>query len=205
MLAFYTSTSEILVALEPSDAKWLGEEMSFLAELYRSKAANSERQFGEHNNVALASFWETALKCQQLSVALHQAVRRGHRREDAGHQSDQHVGASLAISTPHKALASSGVPAIASGSAERATQPKRVRQMAKPRAQKKRKRLKHQRRTGSLKLSVPPLVDCQHPEPHSPGRCISHRPKREKSRHAVGAGALKLALSGRFFRWRVAG
>ena len=39
MLAFDTSTSEILVALEPSDAKWLGEEMSFLAELYRSKAA----------------------------------------------------------------------------------------------------------------------------------------------------------------------
>ena len=81
MLAFCTSPSEISVVLGPSDAKWLGEEMSFLAELYRSKAASSERQFGEHNNAALASFWETALKCQQLSVALHQAVRRGHRRE----------------------------------------------------------------------------------------------------------------------------
>ena len=156
MLAFYTSTSEILVALEPSDAKWLGEEMSFLAELYRSKAASSERQFGEHNNVALASFWETALKCQQLSVALHQAVRRGHRREDAGHQSDQHVGASPAISTPHKALASSGVPAIASGSAERATQPKRVRQMAKPRAQKKRKKAQAPAANGQSKAKRAP-------------------------------------------------
>ena len=76
MLAFCTSPSEISVVLGPSDAKWLGEEMSFLAELYRSKAASSERQFGEHNNAALASFWETALKCQQLSVALHQAIRR---------------------------------------------------------------------------------------------------------------------------------
>jgi hypothetical protein len=140
MLAFCTSPSEISVVLGPSDAKWLGEEMSFLAELYRSKAASSERQFGEHNNAALASFWETALKCQQLSVALHQAVRRGHRREDAGHQSDQHVGASPAIGTPHTPLASSSLPAISSGSAARATQPKRVRQTAKPRAAKKRKK-----------------------------------------------------------------
>ena len=74
MLAFCTSQSEISVVLGLSDAKWLSEEMSFLAELYRSKAGSSERQFGEDNNVALASFWETALKCQRLSVALRQAV-----------------------------------------------------------------------------------------------------------------------------------
>ena len=65
MLAFCTSQSEISVVLGLSDAKWLSEEMSFLAELYRSKAGSSERQFGEDNNVALASFWETALKCQR--------------------------------------------------------------------------------------------------------------------------------------------
>jgi hypothetical protein len=47
--------------------------MSFLAELYRSKAESSERQFGGDNNAALTSFVETAGKCQQLSVALRQA------------------------------------------------------------------------------------------------------------------------------------
>jgi hypothetical protein len=139
MLAFCTSPSEISVVLGPSDAKWLSDEMSFLAELYRSKAASSERQFGEDNNAALASFWETALKCQQLSVALQQAVRRGYRREDAGRQSDQYVGASPTIGPPHAALASPS-PAISSGSAERPTRPKRVRQTAKPHTAKKRKK-----------------------------------------------------------------
>ena len=60
MLAFCTSPSEISVVLGPSDAKWLGEEMSFLAELYSSKADTSRRQFGEDYNPALASFCETA-------------------------------------------------------------------------------------------------------------------------------------------------
>ena len=45
MLAFCTSQSEISVVLGLSDAKWLSDEMSFLAELYRSKAGSSERQF----------------------------------------------------------------------------------------------------------------------------------------------------------------
>ena len=60
MLAFCTSLSEISLVLGSSDARWLSEEMSFLAELYRGKASSSERQFGENNNVALASFLETA-------------------------------------------------------------------------------------------------------------------------------------------------
>ena len=41
MLAFCTSQSEISVVLGLSDAKWLSEEMSFLAELYRSKAGRA--------------------------------------------------------------------------------------------------------------------------------------------------------------------
>ena len=45
--------------------------MSFLAELYRSKAGSSERQFGEDNNVALASFWETALKSLGIRQPKH--------------------------------------------------------------------------------------------------------------------------------------
>jgi hypothetical protein len=139
MLAFCTSPSEISVLLGPSDAKWLGAEMSFLAELYRSKAASSERQFGKDNNAALASFWDTALKCQRLSVALEQAVRRGHRQEDAGRQWNQPVSASPAIGPPHATLASSSPPAISTGSAERVTRPKRVGRTAKPRAAKKKK------------------------------------------------------------------
>ena len=79
MLAFCASPSEISLVLGPSDARWLSEEMSFLAELYRSKANSSERQFGGDDNAASASFWETALKCQRLSVALQQAVSRGQR------------------------------------------------------------------------------------------------------------------------------
>ena len=38
MLAFCTSPSEISLVLAQSDARWLSEEMSFLAELYRDKA-----------------------------------------------------------------------------------------------------------------------------------------------------------------------
>jgi hypothetical protein len=62
MLSSYTSPSEIPLVLEASDARWLSEEMSFLAELYRSKAESSERQFGGDNNAALASFLETQSK-----------------------------------------------------------------------------------------------------------------------------------------------
>ena len=133
MLAFCTSQSEISVVLGLSDAKWLSEEMSFLAELYRSKAGSSERQFGEDNNVALASFWETALKCQRLSVAL-QAVSRGQRGEDDGR--DQRIDALPATDPAHPALASPS-PATSSGSAERQTRPKRARRTAKARAAKK--------------------------------------------------------------------
>jgi hypothetical protein len=102
MLAFCTSQSEISVVLGLSDAKWLSEEMSFLAELYRGKAGSSERQFGEDNNVALASFWETALKCQRLSVALRQAVSRGQRGEDDGR--DQRIDALPATDPPHSSF-----------------------------------------------------------------------------------------------------
>ena len=54
MLALCTSPNEISLVLAPSDARWLSEEMSFLAELYRSKAGSSERQFGGDYNPALA-------------------------------------------------------------------------------------------------------------------------------------------------------
>ena len=135
MLAFRNSPSEISLVLGASDAKWLSDEMSFLAELYRSKTSSSERQFGGDNNVAAASFWETALKCQRLSVALQQAVSRGQRWEDDGR--DQHVVALPAIA-PQQALASPS-PATSSGSAERQTRPKRARGTAKGRAAKKKK------------------------------------------------------------------
>ena len=105
------------------DARWLSEEMSFLAELYSSKADSSRRQFGEDHNAALASFWETALKCQRLSVALQQAVSRGQRWEDT--ERDQHVVALPAIDPPQQALASPS-PANSSASAERQTRPKRA-------------------------------------------------------------------------------
>jgi hypothetical protein len=38
MLAFCSAPSEISLLLGPSDARRLSEEMSFLSELYRSKA-----------------------------------------------------------------------------------------------------------------------------------------------------------------------
>jgi hypothetical protein len=135
MLAFRNSPSEISLVLGPSDAKWLSDEMSFLAELYRSKTSGSERQFGGDNNVAAASFWETALKCQRLSVALQQAVSRGQRGEDAGR--DQVV-ALPAIDPPQQALVSPS-PANSSALAERQTRPKRVRRTAKEGAVKKKK------------------------------------------------------------------
>jgi len=134
MLAFCTGTSEISLVLGSSDARWLSEEMSFLSELYRSKANDSERQFGADDNPASASFWETALKCQRLSVALQQAVSRGQRRED----DDQRVVALPAVDAPQRALASSSS-ATASGSAERQGRPTRARRGAKPRAVKKKK------------------------------------------------------------------
>ena len=136
MLAFCTSPSEISLVLGPSDARWLSEEMSFLSELYRSKAGSSERQFGEEGNVALASFLETATKCQQLSVALQQAVSRAQRREDAGR--DQRIDALPAIDPSQPALPSPS-PATSSDSAERQTRPKRARRPAKERVEKKKK------------------------------------------------------------------
>ena len=136
MLAFCTSPSEISLVLGPSDARWLSEEMSFLAELYSSKDDCSQRQFGEDHDAALASFWETALKCQRLSVALQQAVSRGQRWEDDGR--DQHVVALPAIDPPQQALASPS-PANSCASAERQTRPKRARGTAKGRAAKKKK------------------------------------------------------------------
>jgi hypothetical protein len=136
MLAFRNSPSEISLVLGASDAKWLSDEMSFLAELYRSKTSSSECQFGGDNNVAAASFWETALKCQRLSVALQQAVSRGQRWEDDGR--DQHVVALPAIEPPQRALASPSS-ANSCASAERPTRPKRARGTAKGRAAKKKK------------------------------------------------------------------
>ena len=130
MLAFCGSPGEISLVLGSSDARWLSEEMSFLSELYRSKANGSERQFGADDNAASASFWETALKCQRLSVALQQAVSRGQRWEDNGR--DQRVVALPATDPPQQALASPSS-ATSSGSAERQSRPKRARRTAKPR------------------------------------------------------------------------
>jgi hypothetical protein len=134
MLAFCSAPSEISLLLGPSDARWLSEEMSFLSELYRSKANSSEHQFGADDNAALASFWETALKCQQLSVALQHAVSRGQRWEDNGR--DQRVVALPATDPPQQALASPDS-ATSSSSAKRQTRPKRARRAAKPRTAKK--------------------------------------------------------------------
>ena len=109
--------------------------MLFLAELYRSKAGSSERQFGEEGNVALASFLETAAKCQQLSVALQQAVGRGHHASGAGR--DQPVNVSPAPDPPHPVSALPS-PEVQSGSAKRATRPKRARRTAKGEEEKRR-------------------------------------------------------------------
>ena len=136
MLAFCTSPSEISLVLGPSDARWLSEEMSFLAELYRSKAGSSERQFGGDYNPALASFWETALKCQRLSIALQQAVSRGHHTSGAGR--DQPITVSPATDSPHPVSALPG-PEAQSGSAERPARPKRVQRTARGGTAKKKK------------------------------------------------------------------
>ena len=135
MLAFCTSPSQISLVLGPSDARWLSEEMAFLAELYRSKASSSGRQFGEDHNAALASFLETAAKCQQLSVALQRAVRRGYRAGDDAPPPGLHVGASQANDLPRPALTSPSS-AVSPSPAERPTGTKRVRQAAMPRAGK---------------------------------------------------------------------
>ena len=136
MLAFCTSPGEISLVLAPSDARWLSEEMSFLAELYRSKAGSSEHQFGGDYNPALASFWETALKCQRLSVALQQAVSRGPHASGAGR--DQPVNVAPATDPPHPVSALPS-PEAQSGSAERQSRPKRARQTAKGGTAKKKR------------------------------------------------------------------
>jgi hypothetical protein len=138
MLSFCVSPSEISLVLELSDARWLSEEMSFLAELYRSKAESSERQFGTDNNWALTSFLETQGKCVQLSVALQQALRRGFPQRDHGHPqdhshpSDQTIVPLPATDLPDRALDSTN-PKISSTTAEPSAPTKRVRQTAKQR------------------------------------------------------------------------
>jgi hypothetical protein len=135
MLSFYTSPSEISLVLELSDARWLSEEMSFLAELYRSKAESSERQFGGDNNAALTSFLETETKCAQLSVVLQQALRRGFRQEDQGRphdHSDQLAAAASIEQLPHPALASPN-----SKISSTSTETKRARPTAKQRRAKR--------------------------------------------------------------------
>ena len=137
MLAFCTSPSEISLVLGPSDARWLSEEMSFLAELYRSKAGSSERQFGGDYNPALASFWETALKCQRLSVALQQAVSRGPLILPALAGISPSLFRQQADS-PHPVSALPS-PEARSGSAERPARPKRVQRTARGGTAKKKK------------------------------------------------------------------
>jgi hypothetical protein len=138
MLSFFSSPSEISLVLELYDARWLSEEMSFLAELYRSKAESSERQFGRDDNWALTSFLETQGKCVQLSVALQQALRRGFSQKDYGHPrdhgrpSDQPVAAASVIDLPNPILARPN-PEISSASAESSAKTKRVRQTPKRR------------------------------------------------------------------------
>jgi hypothetical protein len=136
MLSFWTSSSEISLVLEASDARWLSEEMSFLAELYRSKAENSEREFGGDNNAALTSFLEIQSKCVQLSVALQQALRRGFPRKDHGHPSDQPVAVAPGTDLLYPASASPNRE-ISFASPETST--KRVRRATKPRAVEKEK------------------------------------------------------------------
>ena len=144
MLSFCTSPSEISLVLDLSDARWLSEEMSLLAELYRRKAESSEHQFGRDDNWTLTSFLETEGKCAQLSVALQQALRRGFPRQDHDHPqdhrhpSDQPVAALPATDLPYPALAAPN-PKISSTSAETTTRTKRVRRMAKPHAATKEK------------------------------------------------------------------
>jgi hypothetical protein len=131
MLSFCISPSEVSLVLELSDARWLSEEMSFLAELYRSKAESSERQFGKDDNWALTSFLETQGRCVQLSVALQQALRRGFSRKDHGHPqdhgppSDQPAAAASVIDLPNPILARP-IPKISSSSAEPPIKTKRV-------------------------------------------------------------------------------
>jgi len=138
MLSFCNSPTEVSLVLELSDARWLSEEMSFLAELYRSKAESSERQFGKDDNWALTSFLETQGKCVRLSVALQQALRRGFSRKDHGHPqdhsrpSDQPVAAASVIDLPNPILARPN-PKISSTSAEPSIKTKRVRQTTKQR------------------------------------------------------------------------
>jgi hypothetical protein len=132
MLSFCNSPSEVSLVLELSDARWLSEEMSFLAELYRSKAESSERQFGKDDNWALTSFLETQGKCVQLSVALQQALRRGFSRKDHGRPSDQPAAAASAIDLPNPILARP-IPTTSSTPAEPLTKTKRVRQTTKRR------------------------------------------------------------------------
>jgi hypothetical protein len=138
MLSFCISPSEVSLVLELSDARWLSEEMSFLAELYRSKAESSERQFGKDDNWALTSFLETQGRCVQLSVALQQALRRGFSRKDHGHPqdhgppSDQPAAAASVIDLPNPILARP-IPKISSSSAEPPIKTKRVRQTTKQR------------------------------------------------------------------------
>ena len=54
MLAFCTSPSEIALVLKQSDANWLSEEMSFLSELYRSKAGPLLR------SIQRTTWWEAS-------------------------------------------------------------------------------------------------------------------------------------------------
>jgi hypothetical protein len=132
MLSFYNSPSEISLVLELSDARWLSEEMSFLAELYRSKAESSEREFGVDNNAALTEFLETENKCAQLSVALQQTLRRGFPRKDHGRPPDQPVAAASVIDLPNPILARPN-PKISSTSSEPSIKTKRVGQKARQR------------------------------------------------------------------------
>jgi hypothetical protein len=136
MLSFCNSPSEVSLVLELSDARWLSEEMAFLAELYRSKAESSAREFGRDDNWALTSFMETQGKCVQLSVALQQALRRGFSRkdhdhpQDRGRTSDQPVAAASVIDLPNPILARPN-PKISSTSAEPSAKTKRVGQKAR--------------------------------------------------------------------------
>ena len=54
MLAFCTSPSEIALVLKQSDANWLSEEMSFLSELYRSRAGPLLR------SIQRTTWWEAS-------------------------------------------------------------------------------------------------------------------------------------------------
>jgi hypothetical protein len=133
MLSICTSPNEVSLVLELSDASWLCEAMSLLAELYRRKAEASEGQFGD-DNWASASLLESERKSIQMSVALQQALSRGfsehvdNEHHEKGDQSkDEKLGRGLAL--PALTIAGSETSAPANATKQKSKGAKRTRRV----------------------------------------------------------------------------